>query len=164
MESVIELPVSVHFINDPQNKFSTTRTEDKISAMFDEVNRIWSQAQIRFNLTTIQREEIDKNQLNKLIDLYCYERPSLNSNLIDVYFVKEVIVNDEKLNGFTRSDLRRVFINDSTTVNDFCCVAHEFGHVLRLNDMYRTELLMHWRGNEQLQDWEIRIARHMATM
>lgn len=165
MVSIIELPVSVHLIDDLQDKFTTTRTENEIPTMFDKINRIWATAQIKFNPTTIQREKIDLSQLTQLIDLPGNQSPPSNTNLIDAYFQNGVAVNGLRLNGFARSELRRVFINDNTVVNDFRCVAHEFGHVLRLNHVYQDERLMaKGRNGEQLQDWEIRIARHMAMM
>jgi len=165
MESVIELPVNVHLVDDPQDRFTTTRTDNEIPTMFNEINRIWTPAQIKFNPTIMPRERIDLNLLTELIDLPGNLTPLTNSNLIDAYFVNGVAINGLRSNGFARSELRRVFINDNTLVNDFRCVAHEFGHVLRLNHVFQAERLMAEGVNgEGLQDWEIEIARHMATM
>lgn len=166
MKSIIELPVRIHLINDTQNKFTTTRTENDIRAMFDEINRIWTPAQIRFKISTVQLETVGHEQIVQLLDRPCIEIPSDNSNFIDIYFLHNFQLISGINLGYTRRELRRVFIVDNLCdVNDYRCVAHEFGHVLRLDHVTQFDRLMEKRGNgETILDWEIRIARHMAIM
>jgi len=165
LQAVIELPVNVHLVNDPAGQFTTTRDEDEITRIFQEVNRIWEPAQIRFELNNVQRHDIQRNQMIQLFDLNQNGIPSGNENILDTYYVNNFIIVDPRVNGFARPELRQTFIKDDTSVHDFRCTAHEFGHVLRLDHVPQTERLMaKGRDGEQLLEWEIRIARHMARL
>jgi len=166
MESIIKLPVSVHLIDDSKGEFTTTRTENEIKTIFEDVNRIWSSAQINFEISTIQPETIEHERVLQLLDKMYIEIPSDYSILIDIYFLKNFHVIPGINLGYTRRELRRVFIvDDLKGFNVHRCIAHEFGHILRLEHVPQLDRLMHQQGNmERLLNWEIRIARHMATM
>lgn len=165
MEAIIELPVTVRLVDDPTGPFTTARNVNEIAGIFEGVNRIWEPAQIRFVPNKIQRETISENQVIQLLDLGCNEIPVGNDNLINTYYVNNLNVIDPRTNGIARPELRRTFIKDNTSVNDFRCTAHEFGHVLRLNHVPQTERLMaEGVDGEDLLEWEIRIARHMARL
>jgi len=165
LEGIIELPVIVHLVDDPTGRFTTARNVNEIPGIFEEVNRIWSPAQIRFVPNNIQRVTLDQNQMIQLLDLNENEIPAENTNLINTYYVNNLNIIGQGTNGFARPELRRTFISDNTSVHDFRCTAHEFGHVLRVNHVQQTERLMARGTNgENLLEWEIRIARHMARL
>lgn len=165
MERIIELPVIVHLVDDPTGQYTTARNVNEIAGIFEEVNRIWLPAQIRFVPNNIQRATIDQNQVIQLLDLNGNENPVENTNLINTYYVNNLNIIDPRTNGFSRPELRRTFIKDDPTVHDFRCTAHEFGHVLGLGHVPQTERLMAEGVNgENLLELEIRSARHMARL
>lgn len=165
MQAIIELPVNVHLVDDPTGQYTTARLVGEIAGIFQEVNRIWEPAQIRFEPNNIQRQNIENNQMIQLFDLDQNENPAGNGNLIDTYYVNNINIFHESMNGFSRPELRRTFVKDNTSVHDFRCIAHEFGHLLGLYHVPQTNRLMARGTNgEQLLEWEIRIARHMARL
>ena len=165
MQEIIDLPVNVHLVDDPTGQFTTARDIDEITGIFEEVNRIWKTAQIKFVLNNIQRQTINQNQMIQLFDLSQTEIPAGSDNLIDTYYVNNFNNIDPRWNGFSRPELRRTFIKDDTSVNDYRCTAHEFGHVLRLNHVLQADRLMaEGKNGERLLEWEIRIARHMVRL
>jgi len=165
LEEIIELPVIVHLVDDLIGPYTAARNVNEITGIFEEVNRIWSPAQIRFIPNKIQRTAIDQNQVIRLLDLSGNEIPAGNTNLINTYYVNNLDIIDPNTNGFSRPELRRTFIKDDPSVHDFRCTAHEFGHVLGLIHVPQTERLMAEGVNgENLLDSEIRIARDMAGL
>ena len=165
LQKIIDLQVNVHLVDDPAGKFTTTRDNNEITRIFEEVNRIWKPAQIRFILNNIQRRTINNNEMIQLYDLGMNEIPTGDKKIFDTYYVNNFTNIGETWNGFARPELRRTFIKDNTSVHDYRCTAHEFGHVLRLNHVPQAERLMaKGRNGEHLLDWEIRIARHMARL
>lgn len=167
MESIIKLPVRIHLITDPKMKFTTSRSEDEIENIFNKVNQIWSSAQIQFEIFTIQSETLEYEKVIELLDRTYKENPSNYSNYIDIYFLNSLNMFPGINLGYTRRELRRVFIVDKIRggFTDYRCVAHELGHVLRLDHVSYPDRLMYQQGNEEkLNRWEIEIARHMATM
>jgi len=165
LHAIIELQVNIHLVDDPNGQFTTTRDNNEITRIFQEVNRIWEAAQIRFVLNNIQRHTIANNEMIQLYDLGRNEIPTGNKKFFDTYYVKNFNNIGKTWNGFARPELGRTFIRDNTLVHDFRCTAHEFGHVLRINHVPQAERLMaEGKNGELLLDWEIRIARHMARL
>jgi len=165
LEEITELPVNVHLVDGPRGQFTTARVVNEIPGIFKGVNRIWSPAQVRFVPNKVQRVTLDEMQMIQLLDLNENEIPGDNTNLINTYYVNNLNIIGPLVNGISRPELRRTFIKDNTSVNDFRCTAHEFGHVLRLNHVPQTERLMARGTNgENLLEWEIRIARQMARL
>jgi len=165
LKAIIELPVTVHLVDDPTGQYTTARNVNEIAGIFEEVNRIWEPAQIRFVPGNILRETNNGNQMIQLFDLPCNEIPVGNDSLINTYYVNNLNIIGPRVNGFARPELRRTFIKDNTSVHDYRCTAHEFGHVLRLDHVPQIERLMaEGRNGEDLLEWEIRIARHMAIL
>jgi len=171
--TIIELSVDIHFINDLNNVFSTTRTENEIPELFEQVNHIWAPAQIKFTPTILPQENIINTQLVKLMDTYFTTSLVDGYDLIDVYFVSNVVYNEEigngmynkqPFNGWTNRKLRRIFINDVLTVDFSKCVAHEIGHALGLDHTFEEKDLMgEFRNGINLSESEIKIARDTAT-
>jgi len=162
--TIIELSVDIHFINDLKNKFSTTRTENEIPKLFEQVNHIWEPAKIKFIPTILPRENIINTRLAKLMDTYFTTSLVAGYDRIDIYFISNVTYNEQMFNGWTNRKLRRVFINDFLTVDFSKCVAHEIGHALGLEHTFVQEDLMEeFRNGKNLSESEIKIARDNAT-
>ncbi len=159
LKDIIEIIVDVHLVDDPTGYFTTTRNPPDINRIFLEVNRIWEQARIKFVLKNIQRETIPHEEMESLFSWNSDVSPS-NIKLIDNYFVKHMITG---YNGWARPNLRRTFIIDKPTVNDFRTTAHEPGHVLGLQHVAPDDRLMaNGKNGELLISDEIDIARNIA--
>lgn len=154
-------------------RLQTTLTERDVRALFEEVNVIWSQAGIRFELEgvgSLQANEIpakrwfikDRDWVKKAIPT-----AQFSATAIDVCFVKEmgpngffygepVVVCEKpefhKVSGGTDNIVARV-------------TAHELGHVLFLQHRQeRTNLMASAKNGTTLNGQEIRDARKRALV
>lgn len=162
--TIIELSVLIHFINDLDNKISTTRTKNEIPHLFEQINHIWEPARIKFIPTILPRENIVNNELAKLMDIFFTTSLDPGYDKIDIYFVSNVTYNQQMINGWTNRKLRRVFINDYLNVDFSKCVAHEIGHTLQLGHVSNPDNLMaEFTNGKNLSESEIEIARNNAA-
>lgn len=152
-------------------RLQTTLTETGVRAIFDEVNVIWSQAGIRFelegvdNLRALDRAPKrwfvkDRNWVKSTIPT-----DQFSPTAIDVCFVKEMGPNGffygepvvvcespefHKVTGGTENIVARV-------------AAHELGHVLFLQHRQeRTNLMASGKNGVSLSPQEIKAARKRA--
>lgn len=170
--SPITLRVRAHLMQSIANpRLQTTLTEKEVRVIFDEVNAIWSQASIRFELEAIDSLQAldlapkrwyikDRNWVKAAIPTHQF---SLSA--IDVCFVKEmgpngffygepvvVCENPEfhKVSGGAENIVARV-------------TAHELGHVLFLQHRQeRTNLMASGKNGVSLSPQEIKNARKRA--
>lgn len=169
---LITLRVRVHLMQSAANpRLQTTLTEKEVRFIFDEVNVIWSQAGIRFELEGVgllQAREIPaKRWYIKDRDWVKAAIPTaqFSPTAIDVCFVKEmgpngffygepVVVCEKpefnKVTGGTDNIVARV-------------TAHELGHVLFLQHRQeRTNLMASAKNGFELNGQEIKDARKRA--
>ncbi len=162
----------MHLMQSSANpRLQTTLTEKDVRALFDEVNVIWAQAGVRFELEgvgSLQALEIAaKRWYIKDRDWVKAAIPTaqFSATAIDVCFVKEmgpngffygepvvVCENPEfnKVTGGTANIVARV-------------IAHELGHVLFLQHRQeRTNLMASAKNGVELNGQEIRDARKRA--
>ncbi|MFZ2280680.1 MAG: hypothetical protein WAW39_22970 [Prosthecobacter sp.] len=169
---LIHLRVRVHLMRSITNpRLQTTLKENETRALFDEVNDIWAQAGIRFELEAIDNLQAlnlapkrwyikDRDWVKKAIptDLF-------SPTAIDVCFVKDmgpngffygepvvVCENPEfhKVSGGSGNPVARV-------------TAHELGHVLFLQHRQeRTNLMASGKNGVSLNPQEIKDARKRA--
>lgn len=52
------LPLRVHVLSSAESRLDATSSDDDVRAMLERVNKIWSQAEIRFELESIVREPL----------------------------------------------------------------------------------------------------------
>lgn len=169
---VIKLSVRVHLIRSVANpRLQSTLKREDVHAIFEEVNAIWSQAGVRFEVEAVdslQALEVapkrwyikDRNWVKAAIPT-----DQFSATAIDVCFVKDmgpngffygepvvVCENPEfhKVSGGARNVVARV-------------TAHELGHVLFLQHRQeRTNLMASGKNGISLNAQEIRDARRRA--
>lgn len=169
---VINLRVHVHLMQSVLNpRLQTTLNEKQVRAIFDEVNVIWSQAGIRFELgaiDTLQAREIapkrwyikDRNWVKAAIPT---DHFSLTA--IDVCFVKEMGPNGffygEPVVVCENPEFHRVKGGSDNPVARV--TAHELGHVLFLQHRQEvTNLMASGKNGVLLNQREIVDARKRA--
>ena len=112
------VPLTI-FIMDSQ------RVEEDIVRLVENSDRIWSQASIDLEITSIQELNVSTENLQEFIQTF----KEYNSSTINVFLVK----NLNGINGISYSGLSAVAVADYTTVYDFRVLAHEIGHILGLS-------------------------------
>lgn len=172
-DAVLVLPVSVHLMrSQAHERLQSTLTEEEVRAIFEEVNKIWAQAGIRFEVDAIAPLQAndppskrwfvrDRNWVKSAI-------PSggFRSKAVDVCFVKDmgpngffygepVVVCEKpdftKVKGGAKNPVARV-------------AAHELGHVLGLQHRQdHTNLMASARNGFSLNNQEIKDARKRAA-
>jgi len=169
---VLRLPVQVHLMRSAsQPRLQTTLAEDDVRALFKEVNVIWAQAGIEFEVVAVQLLqalerpqkrwfERDRNWVKAAIPTETF-----NATAIDVCFVREMGPN-----GFFYGEPVVVCENPEFTKvsggadNPVARVtAHELGHVLFLQHRQdHTNLMASGRNGTSLNRPEIKDARARA--
>ncbi|OYW72558.1 MAG: hypothetical protein B7Z37_24475 [Verrucomicrobia bacterium 12-59-8] len=170
--SPITLKVRVHLMQSVANpRLQTTLTDKEVRAIFEEVNSIWSQASIRFEL-----EAIDSLQALHLAPKRWYIKDrdwvkaaiptdQFSPTAIDVCFV-----NDMGPNGFFYGEPVVVCENPEfhkVSGGSYYPVArvtaHELGHVLFLQHRQeRTNLMASGKNGVSLNQQEVSHARSRA--
>ena len=159
---ILDVHVSVHLVQDGSVQFSTSRTEEDIYRIFNEVNKIWSQAQIEFVIEDVDTIQVNNLEFNSAIFAQnisiIAQRDDFDRGMINGYFARYISAN-----GVAFSPQGIFIIADLTTVNDYRTTAHELGHLLGLHHIDGKENLM-FRGSngEVLSQWEIDMARNNA--
>jgi len=170
--STLTLRVRVHLMKSAVNpRLQTTLTETEVRAIFDEVNVIWAQAGIRFELQGIDSlQALDLAPKRWFIKDRHWVKAAIPTNqfsltAIDVCFVKDmgpngffygepVVVCEKpefyKVTGGTDNIVARV-------------TAHELGHVLFLQHRQeRTNLMASAKNGVSLNRQEVKDARKRA--
>jgi hypothetical protein len=170
--SPISLRVRVHLMQSLTNpRLQTTLTESEVRAIFHEVNVVWSQAGIRFELEAIDSlQALDRAPKRWFIKDRDWVKAAIPTNqfsptAIDVCFVKDMGPNGffygepvvvcetpefHKVTGGAENIVARV-------------AAHELGHVLFLQHRQeRTNLMASGKNGISLNPQEIKDARKRA--
>lgn len=169
---LISLRVRVHLMQSVTNpRLQTTLTEKEVVDLFEEVNAIWGQAGIRFDLEAIDSlQALDLAPKRWFIKDRNWVKSAIPTNrfspsAIDMCFVKDmgpngffygepvvVCENPEfhKVSGGAKNPVARV-------------AAHELGHVLHLQHRQEvTNLMASGKNGISLNAQEIRDARKRA--
>lgn len=159
---VITVPLSIYIVRS-DTALNSDRSEENIRDIVSDAANIWKQANI--NLEINSTEEIELGNLDTL-PLYAYprqlikNRQSENDNTIKIFFTRTL----NGLNGIAYGKSNTLTIADYTTNHDFRVLAHEIGHILRLDHVtYDTSSLMSEGANgTRLSPEEIATARNYA--
>lgn len=160
-ENPIFIPVDVYIIKFNDNRLSSKRDEENINLLFNNVNKIWSQANISINITKIEFLTIEDDSVYSSVEkLYSYviATGSYDKNKINAYFSKTL----HGPNGIALTG-NVIMIADFTTVFDFRATSHEIGHVLSLQHVLPVNRLMAEGVNGfEIVEEEVKIARIKA--
>lgn len=159
--NIISVPIDVYIVKYNDEKLSSSRDEENVKDVFNKVNRIWAQANIRLNVSKIEYVIVNDTSsyynLNKIL-FYMLNLGNYNQKRINAYFVKTL----HGSNGITFSG-NIIMVADETTVYDFRATAHEIGHVLGLKHVVPINRLMARGVNGfELSEEEIYVARNNA--
>jgi hypothetical protein len=156
----IIIPVSVHLVDDRTVQYTTDRDVDDIYRVFEGVNRIWSQGQIRFIVSKMDTIEISNEEFGRVFDgeLDVLTQRSDFKDEINGYFARYISAN-----GMAFPPQGFFIIGDITSVNDYRATAHELGHLLGLHHVTDRDYLMSSGFNgELLSQGEVDVARRNA--
>ena len=159
--NILSIPVDVYIIKYENENLSSSRNEENINEVFDKVNYLWSQANIKVEVNKI--EVITIKDSNYYYDLnlflsYMVGIENYNPDRVNAYFAKTL----HGANGIAFPG-NRIMVADKTTVYDFRATSHEIGHVLGLSHVGPVSRLMARGVNGfNLIEFEIEVARNKA--
>jgi len=161
-KDIIIVPVSVHLVDDGTVQYKTERDLDDIARVFDEVNRIWGQAQIEFIVAEIDTVEIGNKEFNSVFSgnvEVLTQRDDFVRGRINGYFARYINVN-----GISFPPQGFFVVGDITSVNDYRATSHELGHLFGLRHTSESvnRLMYQGRNGEMLNQDEVDIARRNA--
>lgn len=168
----IIMPISIYLLVDdidsPNPDISTNRTEDDLRIILDDMNIIWSQANIELSLSYVGYVEVSTEILEDIIaGEFTSFFTAVNDGTLE-------LPNISQLNGFYAKDIggpngitlssQVYFVNDTPTVNDERVSSHEVGHMFGLHhDLVNPGHLMYSGTNgTALTEEEIVVSRYFA--
>ena len=166
----IKLPVFIYILDDRDGILSSSRTKREISSIFENVNRIWSQANIEIVIKQIQRLSISHNIIEEFtignyepfLDPFNRSNSSVDISAINAFYAIRI----GGPNGIALSKYRIFLVTDNPFVYDHRVTSHEIGHLIGLgHDLYDPKRLMYSGTNgTELTKQEIIIARKYARL
>ena len=150
------LPVKVHLVD--TEGYASERDAENIEALFEQVNRIWAQANIRVRITEVVYTQLSSSDYRVVLEgdiSPLMARDDFASDTINGYFARSIGANGRAFPG------ANIFlVADITTVNDYRATAHELGHLLGLQHVPDpNRLLARGMNGELLIEQEIQTTR-----
>ena len=148
VESILDaeaifLPVAVFVLINENN--GSERSPENVRNLVDNASRIWEQANITLNITSLTELEVSDEELDLLL-----RSPSVFIDVVNQYAEKNTKAFLTKrlggINGIAFPGLRTIAVADLTTVYDFRVFAHEIGHILGLGHVDGDRGRLMYRG------------------
>ena len=169
---VISLSISLYLLvddrGDPDPEISTHRTEEDLREILEGMNDIWSQADIRLELQTIEFVEVPEAILQGILvgNLGPFFREVGDSialpqtSAINGFYIRRI----GGPNGTNPFRSRSFFVIDEPTVFDRRVSSHEVGHILGLYHVSDDSgrLLFSGTNGIALTENEATVARYIA--
>ena len=163
----LSLPISVYILDDRNGELSSTRTTEQLLEVFQNVNEIWLQAGIKFEIKYIGRIELPSNILKELtngnynpfLTGMDHEFQISKPSLLNAFYTSSI----GQVNGIAaRSNM--FFVTDFPSVRHERVTAHEIGHLLGLGHAHRDTARLMYSGTNGmiLTKEEIKTARDQA--
>ena len=160
VDESITIPIVLHRVI-LSDELSTERSEQNILELFKESERIWNQANIKFDVSILDSKITDDNidEVQRGNYRALYGETAEDDLSFHVYFMNTL----GGPNGIAFPPLVAV-VADNTTVPDYRATAHEIGHLLGLEHTKdnKNRLLYQGADGENLAEFEIESAREYA--
>ena len=153
---------------EPDPAISTHRTEEDLREILEGMNDIWSQADIRLELQTIESVEVPEAILRGMLagNLGPFFREIgdgialPHTSTINGFYIRSIGGS----NGINPFRSRTFFVIDEPTVFDRRVSSHELGHILGLNHVLDDpgRLLFSGTNGMTLTEDEATVARYIA--
>ncbi len=172
LREVISLSISLFLLVDdkeePDPEISTHRTEEDLREILGGMNDIWSQADIRLELQTIESVEVPEAILQGMLagnlGPFFHEMGDgialPQASAINGFYVRRI----GGPNGINPSRSNAFFVIDEPTVLDRRVSSHEVGHILGLRHAFGDpgRLLFSGTNGMTLTENEATVARYFA--
>jgi hypothetical protein len=137
MNEVITLPLKALIV---KGELGSGRNADNATKLIENVNRVWSVANISFYVKSSAIVEMGSDEITTALKgngRIFAEAEGYDANAVNMFFIKNM-----SHNGISFPEYRTVVMPDKTTNLEYVAAAHELGHVLGLDHNPEEEYLM----------------------
>ena len=118
---LITIPISVYIVDDEHGRLSSSRDVEGLTAVYEKVNTIWTQANIaieiahmqRLTLPTVHAQNILRGDFRPFFLGIDYDFPLPETSLINAFYAQEI----GGPNGIVPFRTTLFFVNDNPTVH-----------------------------------------------
>ena len=147
------IPITANIIKSQFGNFDTERDKNDVYIMFINVNYIWRNSNINFDVIEIKERILSQPEIEKIIESgNILEINKNNDNELNAYFMN----NLGPVNGFAIPPKNMLFVSDETKGNDASVLAHELGHIFGLEHSdEKEEIMFNYCGGTELNDDQV---------